>query len=260
MIRQHGRAWIVGLGAAAVGSLLAVAIGFTAARLSDEAEPRAAAEPATTTPGPRHPAVAVIDGYVIDTSDPNWQDPWLDAERAKPRYDQVLNGIAVGPTVRVEAPRCRGYFQSVDQAAKDPLLSIEPGYLPPSSQLESKEADGCADGATKYFLHYVIPGDLSQGEKVARREANWFEIQHGSYFHIIRRKQATPALQVSSIPAERWSAAIIGGKPAAVARPIIGSFGEAMVLVWDASAGVLTQVGGDNLALEELIRIAEGLQ
>ncbi len=52
----------------------------------------------------------------------------------------------------------------------------------------------------------------------------------------------------------------MAGKPAAIASPIIGSFGQSMVLIWDAKTGVLTQVGGENMDLREVTRVAEALQ
>jgi hypothetical protein len=109
-------------------------------------------------------------------------------------------------------------------------------------------------------MHYWIPADPEATGMIARREANWFEVRHGSIFHVIKRKLDTPALRVEEIPAERWEPRTVAGKPAAVAPPIAGSFGHAAVLVWDQEKSVLIQVSGDSIALDELLRIAEGLR
>lgn len=234
--------------------------GFLVSRLSGGTDVQPLA--AELTPEPTNHAMATIDGVTVDTSNPGWMEPLQEAEARKPRYDQVINGIAIGPSVqRPQPPVCTsGDLLSPDQASRIPELVLQPTYLPAFSELDSEEADGCQQQPVAYFTHYFIPADPNAAEVISRKEASWFEVRHGSIFHIIRRKMESPALRVPEIASDRWEATTIAGKPAAIGRPILGSLGPGMVLQWDDENGVLTQVSGDNIALAELIRIAEGLQ
>lgn len=243
----------------ALVAVLAVgALGVVAARsLGDDDATATASQDATPTPGERR--TVTIDGQVVDTTTSEWMARYREEEAKKPRFDQEINGIRVGPTVaNAPAPEaCRGLPALTPETIDDPELTREPGYLPAFSEFEFAEADGCAGHAQEFFRHYVVPADPAAADLVTSGEKSWFDVRHGGVFHVIRRRMDQPRLNVSEIAAERWQAGTIAGRPAAIARPIIGSFGPAMVLVWDKDTGILTQVSGDDMALEELTRIAE---
>lgn len=250
--------------AAALGLLIVLAGAFAAARLfrGDGAEDGAVrAEPASPTP--REGGVIQVDGIIVDTSRPDWKDAFREEEAQKPRYDQVINGIEVGPTVelRQRPPQCQaGDTIAPEDAEAIPELEITPAYLPEFAVHDSSEADGCLAYPLVLFEHYSIPADPAAAERISTGEMSWFEVRHGGIFHIIRRRMDEPRLRVEHIAAERWEPRTIAGMPAAIGRPIIGSLGPGMVLIWNEENGVLTQVSGDDMALEELVQIAEGLQ
>ncbi len=74
---------------------------------------------------------------------------------------------------------------------------------------------------------------------------------------MISRGLVEPSVRIA-IPAERWSAGTIAGHPAAIARPILANgLGQTAIVVSDN--GVVTTIQADNLTLDELQRIANGL-
>lgn len=50
-------------------------------------------------------AKAIGDNVEPDTTQPFWYTRYLNEDAAKPRFDQVVNGIRVGPTVAYDGPR-----------------------------------------------------------------------------------------------------------------------------------------------------------
>ena len=199
---------------------------------------------------------------VPDTSKLNWHIPYMLAEDAKPRFDQVINGIAIGPTVKGEG--CPGGVKSDEigvQATVGTAVEISPAYLPAGavpSGIEHYYA--CSGTPVNAQVYYYIAPDEDQMQRVSRGELTFFQAQHGGWFAIARLQTPTPLYFGGGIASERFHPGSVNGYPAAIGAPIFAEgFGPAAVLVWDEDRQLLTIVEGGDLTVDELTRIAEGV-
>ena len=87
-------------------------------------------------------------------------------------------------------------------------------------------------------------------------ERQWVIRDKGAYL-VIRSHQGEHAAAIDA-PAERVSAATVGGKPAVLVKPLVEGYDYAGVYL--AEDFGITTVVGDGLSLEETIKIAEGLK
>lgn len=185
-----------------------------------------------------------------DTTKPGWFIPYQDADAVKPRRDQVINGIRVGPTVERTIVDCAPASEvriPPGDAARDALALI-PKYLPAGALPNNAYVARCrlANGSTVssfVFRDYSITAD----PQVKR---------FGGYLSIQRWRG--DAASLSNIPAERWTARTVAGRTAAVAPPILANgLGRGAVIIY--ADGIVTAVESTGLPLSELLQIAEGL-
>jgi len=189
------------------------------------------------------------------TSQGGWALPYLEADRAKPRNNIMVNGIAVGPsitpaiTVACQPGSVRDEpLDQVTLATAGPVF-VAPKYAPAGTVRTVTRATFCSNQTGQSivistYAAYIIQPDLARG-------------QRGGPFEIYRGFN-TPAVHIS-IPDERWTAGTIAGHPAAIARPILANgLGESAVIIV-GNGGILTKLQASGLTLDELLRIAEGL-
>ena len=252
---------------AALGAALAAAVaigGFAAGRAffgSDEAvvasPPAAPSGPADVTPLPTpRPADA------IDTSRPGWGMPYIEADRALPRYDQVINGIRVGPTAYPDlgAWCAPGQAQWVDpgEAAGTPLAL--PGRFPVNGVPAHARAVRCGGTIVSSEVTIeILPAPNARAEMAAGK--SWFEVEHGGQVVILKQLVAAPGF-ASQVAAERWEPATVNGLPAALGRAILRvEFGESAVVVWDERRSLQVAVRGTDIHVDDLLAVArEALQ
>ena len=180
--------------------------------------------------------------------------PYLEADRRKPAYDQTVNGITVGPSAehRFSVTCQPGTAQQVpieqvDQAAAAPVM-IAAKYLPAGAVRFEAVATVCQTPSNQQAVVAVDAGfSIPSDPKIGRRGG----------VVTVSRWLGAPSATVN-IPAERWAAGRIAGRPAAIARPILANgLGQSAVVVH--ANGVTTKVQAGWLTLDEVQRIAEGL-
>jgi hypothetical protein len=254
--------------APALAILLALVIMAGAFFLGRETGKGPAAEAALDDP----PATTLEPGGTIphiDTSTPDWDRQYWEEWRAKPRYDRVVNGIAVGPTVddRMSSSVCGPDAPPTDAELSDARgtpLEISPRYLPAGAEVANPEpavSVRCGDQIAVAGLTVGIRSAPDAEERIAKGES-WFVVPHGGSIIVHKwrlRPGAVPEVQ-SFAPAEHWFEMTIGGLPAAVNRPIFDAgLGFADAVVWDERLGVLTVVHSFNVSLAELVKFTEGV-
>lgn len=205
------------------------------------------ATPAAIEPRPTPPPTEAV----ATPSIPAGLERWLrlrQEEAAKPRFEGVVNGIRLYPTDAEPAVQrkdaCTG---SGGQGAEDVPMSavagtpmeIVPTYLPAGAE----------------EIHDVFGPTVCKGVLV-HVERRWVIRDKGANV-VIYRWQGEHATPIDA-PAERVSAATVGGKPAVVVKPLVEGYDYAAVYL--AEDFGITTVVGDGLSLEETIKIAEGLK
>jgi hypothetical protein len=205
----------------------------------------------------------------IDTSEPGWDVPYWEEWRAKPRYDQVINGIAVGPTVERTDLICGpdADWRVVEPGAERGTdLEIDPSYLPAGAHVLDRPLDDfafmtCDGQIASTGLSVGVAAEPGAAARLAEGDS-WFAVRTGGVINVHKRLYqpgATPG-EFTDIPAEHWYAETVAGLPAAVGRPILDAgLGSGAVLVWDQDIGVLTTVWASDLSLDELLKVAEGV-
>ena len=241
------------LAVAAAGSFLAarnIAPGQEAAAGPDDTAP-----PFGATPAP---------GTTPDTTRPFWGLPYRTADEAKPRFDQTINGILVGPTVAEYdgsrfCPSRDGKLVSLADAAGPG--AIRPSYLPPGAVLEDfldrSHAIICEGTVLAAQADYVIPAEPDVLGRIERGEVNWFAARHGGSFTILSKRVEYPAFK-SNLAADRWQGITVKARPAVLGREIIEpGFGPSALIVADGEYQLT--IRGTEITGSELIKIAEGI-
>ncbi len=217
-------------------------------------------------PGPQSdaevtPLPTPSSGDGIDTSRAGWGLAYLAADKELPRFDQRINGIAVGPTSsHASAGLCeQGAAQWVSAAAANGTpLAVNPDWLPNGAVTGDAKAVRCGAAIVHTEAAFEIPPAPDLASRVQSGES-WFDLQHGGQIFIYRDHVAAPGFE-SSIASERWEPGNINRLPAAIGRPVLRSeFGESAVVVWDAERGMQTVVRGFDVELTDLVALAEEL-
>lgn len=256
-------------GGLATGVVLAALVAATAFYLGRNAGsgPPAEAGPAAL-PTPRD-AQARSEIETIDTSKPDWERPYVEAWQARPRSNQVINGILVGPDAdRPLACPDGQLVRAAAAVAQGSDLAIVPAYLPSGVHLvpDDQGIDSPAATCNGVVTYNYQKGSLADAPDLETRLAageSWFSIPHWGRISVSKwryPKGAAPALDANH-PSDAWEARTINGLPAAVAHPVLDAgLGQGIVTIWDAEKSVHTTVVTYNVSLEELLKIAEGIR
>lgn len=182
------------------------------------------------------------------------------ADKARPRIVQTLNGITIGPGVRVDDASCvAGEGRFVDPAlTSGTAIALEPRFLPPRVVLREDSAVACGTRLVAHDIDYGVAADNGVISRMAAGES-WFDTNHGGTLYISRKLTTNPAVSVHGA-SESCRTATIGGYPAIVCSPLdVRGFGKGEVIVWEIGSNVLTHVRGTNVSENQLVQIAEGL-
>ena len=169
-------------------------------------------------------------------------------EEAKPRLEGVVNGIRL---YSLDAEAALQRKDACSDASRDEVehlamsdvagtpMEIVPTYLPAG-----------AEEVAPMWPPMVCKGI------VANVERQWIIRSKG--FFIISRRQGEQAIDTDA-SADRVSAATVGGKRAVLVAPLTREgYGYSMVIL--AEDFGLSVIGADGLAIDETIKIAEGLR
>lgn len=255
------RLWAAGIAVAvmvAAVSGTAVVLGTASGRTDRPVKPQGAASVVPAQPPGSDATSVATASATIDTSLPLWGIPYREADAAKPRFDQEINGIKVGPTVKISgAPFCyntNAAYVGADEAALSPL-DFTVTQMPPGFALDRETIIACSGRVAVVEREYVAMPAPGIESKIASGEISWFDAQHGGKVSVSRSYADYPAL-TSGISADRWSAGTVNGRPAAVGRPILdGGFGDSALVVWDD--GVQLTLTGLEVKLSDLMRVAQ---
>jgi hypothetical protein len=257
-LRKRRFIWVAGVAVA----LAALAGGFLAGRAIFDDGPATGAPP-----GPPSSAAEVTPlptpspGDEIDTSRPGWALAYLEADKLLPRYDQVINGIIVGPTAPGgESGLCQpgeARWVRLEEAQRlDPAMARVPTRLPAGAILDRVMGIACGEHLISMEFTIVIPS-APDGARQMAQGRSWFDVEHGGQLIVSRDRTKEPA-RSSTIAAERWEAATVAGLPAAIGRAVLrDELWESMVVVWDASRNLQVTVRGFDRKLPELLALAE---
>ena len=191
-------------------------------------------------------------------------DRYFNEDAQKPRFNQEINGILVGPTAA--GPDYSGLCTEPGvtpqwvgpEIAVGAVVDVNPAYLPEGVELswpwmpaDVTECDGTVVSVLKEYHVSAKYSDQHTGVLL------W----SGGGFSIWRMLSTIRAFPLSGA-AERMGPISIAGRPAVLMRAVmpggvdIGMGHMAIVIAEDFG---LTVLQGDGLPLEEFIKIAEGL-
>ncbi len=205
-------------------------------------------------------AKAIGDNVEPDTTQPFWYTRYLNEDAAKPRFDQVVNGIRVGPTVAYDgAPPCAPGAATLVGAAEANGTPLETPFQPGRGTLQRDDTIACNGALVAHELEYYTAPDPNLDANLRSGRARWETSAHGTALSIYRSLTSAPAWNCG-IAADRWYAGSIKGMPAAIARPAhdIG-LGVSTIVIWDPKAGVQTTLVATNMTIGQLTAFAEAL-
>jgi hypothetical protein len=170
-------------------------------------------------------------------------------EASKPKFEGVLNGIRIyspdAPAEEQPKTACTGAkpeeveHPDMSAVAGTPM-EIVPTYLPAG-----------AEEVPPTFGPVVCKGI------VAWVERSWWLPGKGDFN--IRRSRGEHAAPIS-VPAERLSAATIGGKPAVLKKPLVEGYDSAAVYLAEDFGMTVVSGAALGLSMDEMMKIAEGLE
>lgn len=197
-------------------------------------------------------------------------DRYFNEDAQKPRFNQEINGILVGPGgpgefgagVEPTTDVCDRAGAEPQQAPREratgTALDVNPAYLPEGVQpspsataVELMECGGTVISVAKYY--HVPPKYSDQHEGVL--------LWSGGEFSIWRMLSTRHAFPLSGA-AERMGPMTIAGRAGVLMRPVmpadvdVGVGDMAIVIAEDFG---LTVIQGSGLPVDEFIKIAEGL-
>lgn len=157
----------------------------------------------------------------------------------------MINGIAVGPTAFPRGGPCVGADaqQAPIARAVGTEVAIAPSFLPAGTTETMSLTTVCQGVVALAERTYFVEPDPDTGRL-------------GGGFTIVRWR-GQPFAPVA-VPDERWSAATISGRSAAIATPILANgLGQSAVVTF--AQGIVTTVQATGLPVDEVRRIAEGV-
>ena len=196
---------------------------------------------------------------------------YLNEDARKPRFNQEINGILVGPGesgpglesgagLEPRSDVCTGVTPQWvgPEKAAGAVVDFNPSYLPEGVGTTGAEPEGVVEcGGTVFSVlkYYNVPSRFSG--KGQTGDLLW---SGGSFsiWRMLSEKHAFPLMGA----AERMGPISIAGRPAVLMRPVmpggadVGFDGVAIVIAEDFG---LTVIQGSGLPLGEFIKIAEGL-
>ncbi|MGQ9573530.1 MAG: hypothetical protein ACUVV3_10200 [Dehalococcoidia bacterium] len=196
--------------------------------------------------------------------EPFWYAPYFDEDFNKPRFNQVINGILVGPTAREPSS---GLCMEIGvephyvppERAVGTVLDFNPSYLPEGVQLSRPwtpaQVVDCGGTIVSVSKEYYIPN------KPSAEDPNFPAWAGGSLF--IRRFLTTRSDSFPlEGPAERFGPITIAGRRGVLMRPVMPDgvdvgMDHAIILIPEDFG--FTIVNGLGLPLGEIVKIAEGL-
>lgn len=196
----------------------------------------------------------------IDTTRPGWALDYRAADAELPRYDQVINGIPVGPDAKLTpatfCPQGASRWVTVDEAAAaDPAFVTPLDAVPDGAVIERYRAVECAGVIGHVEASIVIPADADVSAAIARGES-WFDVGHGGQMDVYKTRADGPGW-ASDIAAERWEPIEVNGLPAALGHAILrDEFGPSAVVVWDPERKIQVVVRGIEIELADLLAVA----
>jgi hypothetical protein len=210
-------------------------------------------------------------GLAGDGSEPTAQpkslpadwDRYFNEDARKPRFDQEINGVLVGPTAPEpdDGGLCAGVTPQwvTPERAAGTVVDVNPAYLPegvglsgpPELAIEVVECSGTVISVIKY---YNVPAKYSD-------EHEGVLLWSGGDFSIWRMLSTTHTFPLFGA-SERMEPISIEGKPAVLMRPVMPAdvdvgVGDGAIVIADDFG--LTAIQGGGLPLGEFIKIAEGL-
>jgi len=143
-----------------------------------------------------------------------WWAAYFEEDARKPRFDQTINGILIGPM----APSpgyggCQGKAELVapERAVGTPV-EVNPAYLPEGTALTSAETGACGDRLDFQMEIYRVSAKLDPNNPDV-------PLRSGGQFWIIRKLTTTHTFPLSEA-AERMAPVTIKGRPAVFVRPV----------------------------------------
>jgi hypothetical protein len=197
------------------------------------------------------PDRTVLESYCLSQHlDEFWYVALLEEERIKPRAEQVIAGIKIGPRLVPRGGPCEGTPSSAPntgpiseaQTSGTPL-EVSPKFLPPGTEKLWTLAGECRGTLASVEVQLFVPADIPSG-------------RFGGALNIFRfRGELEFGLD---LPAERMAEGKIAGRPAVLVSPITDSgFGESAVVIQEDFG--LTVIRATGVRLQELIQIGESL-
>jgi hypothetical protein len=187
---------------------------------------------------------------------------YFNEDARKPRFDQEINGILVGPTAPEpdDGALCAGVTPQwvTPEGAAGTALDVNPAYLPDGVQLSPSaaavEVVECSGTAISVIKYYDVPAKYSDDHEGVL-------LWSGAGFSIWRMLSTRHAFPLDGA-AERMGPITIAGRAGVLMRPVmpadvdVGVGDGAIVIAEDFG---LTVIQGGGLPLDEFIKIAEGL-
>lgn len=252
-LRTRGAVLVIALAVVVAGGGFAfgrVFLGSDAPAIASPGAPPSAPEEVTPLPTPSNTET-------IDTSKPGWGLAYLEADKALPRFDQVVNGIAVGPSaMHKPGTWCTpGQARWVDAEDANGTALALPRDLPAGGTLTNGRAVKCGETVVHSEATIEFVASPTSSAEIASGKS-WFDVQHGGQMLVYMSLFAAPGFS-SEIASERWEATTVAGFPAALGRPILrDEFGESAVIVWDEGRSLQIVVRGFEVHLDDLLAVA----
>ena len=199
---------------------------------------------------------------------PSDSQRYLDEDAQKPRFNQEINGILVGPGgpgesgagLEPQKDLCTGVTPQWvgPERATGTVVDVNPSYLPEGVGMagaEPEEVVECGGTVISVLKYYNVPSKFSGKNQTG--DLLW----SGGSFSIWRMLSTEHTFPLFGA-AERMGPISIAGRPAVLMRPVmpggadVGFDDVAIVIAEDFG---LTVIQGSGLPLGEFIKIAEGL-
>jgi hypothetical protein len=195
--------------------------------------------------------------------DPGWWTTYFNQDAQKPRFNQEINGILVGPGDGLEPTSdvCTGLTpQWTDpEKAKGTVVDFSPSYLPEGVKRAASEPESvmeCGGTVFSVLRSYDVPAKY--GPDVSPSNPPEWSGGNFSIWRMLSDKHTFPLLGA----AERMEPITVAGRAAVLMRPVMPEgedYGLGKMAIVIAEDFGLTAIQGGGLPLGEFIKIAEGL-